>query len=247
MTKRKDERRELLKEDEFLSFLERIAQYIEQNSRKSLGIALGVLAFLAIIFGWISYSNRQADNRARDLYRAESILEADLQNQNDEFDFENETERYEAALAELDRLIDRQSGLVRQQALVHKVKVLTALGRFDEIEQVYQQLHDGGGQLSFMGAFGLAELKRQSGAFDEAMELYSELRNGGGFMPDFDEFVEYHMALTSKEKGDLEDASRRLNEMINRYEGQQSEPPILARARTLLEEVQGALPDEENG
>ena len=92
MTKRKDERRELLKEDEILSKMEKIARYMQQNPMQ-VGLILAGILGLALLLSIMQERGRAAVNeRAATLYKAEKILQTDISDENAELKFASQKE-----------------------------------------------------------------------------------------------------------------------------------------------------------
>ena len=239
MTKRKDERRELLKEDEFLSFLERVARFIQQKPKKVAVWSIVAVVVLALFFGWLDYRKGVRDTQARALYEAEKILATSLDDDTSEFKFSSEAEKYQAALAALDKVIKVESGVVRQQALVHKIAVFTNLGRQDELEPIYRELASGDRGLGFIGVMGLGDLFYAQGNYKEALEKYRSLLGMDG-IPKMKDLVGYKAAQCYRGLGDLTNARQELIDLIARYEGEEesAKPPIVQKAQDLLAELE---------
>lgn len=240
MTKRKQERRELLKEDDILSFLEKIARYIERNPRRVILETVLALAALALVFGMLSLRQKNLEQSARALYQAEKILNTRVDDEQAELRFADEKEKNEAALAELNKVIEKESGVVHQQAVIYKISCLINLGRNDELGSLYQSLIDEKQGLEFIGAFGLADKHFAEGQYKEALDQYSMLLNMRGQGADMADLVSYKMAQCYQGSGDLTSAKQKLSALINKYankdEGEKH--PILAKAQDLLNEME---------
>jgi tetratricopeptide (TPR) repeat protein len=248
MTKRKDERRELLKEDEFLSILERCARFVQQNTKQVAIYAVVVLAVLAIFFWWMSHRQQQRQDRAEVLYKAEKILDTPLEDENADHYFETAQARYEAALVELDKIIAEESGLLKHQAIVHKIGCLIDMGRQEETIPLYEELIQNGKSLAYLGLMGMADMYRAKGDYDQARVYYNRVLDAGRGTPDLEGFVQFRTAQTYQDAGDLENAKRELDALIGKFEGVEDlaqQPPILQRARQLRDEIEAELPDGE--
>ena len=243
MTKRKDERRELLKEDELLSGMERVARYIQNQPKKVFGIGGAVLLLLALIFGYGAWQRQQDVQAAGDLYRAEKILATNLEDPEAEFSFATETEKLEAALEELDKVIDQYSGPVQKQAYIYKVSCLIGLGRYEEVESTYASLAQGG-SLQFLGIKGLADMYLAREAFDDALAQYQRLLDTDQFNPDQ---IKFHMAECYQGKGDLTQAKALLEEIVEAYKDQEEKPPVHFRVQQMLTDLEAENGDQAEG
>ncbi len=250
MTKRKEERRELLKEDEFLSFLEKIARYIERNPRRVILGTVLVLAALALFFGMLSFFKKEQEASARSLYQAEKILNTRIDDEQAELKFADEKEKNEAALAELNKVIDSEGGAVRQQAVIYKISCLINLGRNDELEDLYKVLIEEKDGLEFIGAIGLADIYYADGKYKEALDQYNTLINMSGRGADMEDLISYKMAQCYLASGDPTSAKQKLSALINKYanKDESEKHPILPKAQELLNEIekQSATDASEN-
>ncbi|MDJ0834917.1 MAG: hypothetical protein QNK37_00290 [Acidobacteriota bacterium] len=243
MTKRKDERRELLKEDEFLSGMEKAARYMQQNPAQvliALAVFLGLVAALTI---YQAQNLKSANQRASAIYEAEKILQTNIDDETAELKFANNREKYEAALAKLNEVIPELSGIARHQAMVMKIGCLTSLGVTEELAELYGELADQGeGSVKLIGMMGQADLNLAEGRYDEAIDIYDRIEaaklNGAAY----EDLIIYKKALCLKGKGDETTARQELAALVDRYEGDESaqgEPPVLIKVRELLEELEG--------
>lgn len=238
MTRRKKERRELLKDDEFHSFLEQWALKIKEEPGKILGIAGGAIVALGLLFGFLSYSEKAELKQAATLFEAEKIMRTSLDDPNADYQFKTQKEKYDAALAEVDKAIANSSGATLSQAKALKIKMLIDLGRDDEIESLYKDLAASKGSFRIQGLTGLGDYYMAKGRYDDALAQYNELANGQGSTPDLEEWAKLKMAECHKAKGDVEAAKRELTELVSRYAEDAEAPPSVALAKTLLEEMQ---------
>ncbi|CAM2067933.1 hypothetical protein SCOR_21310 [Sulfidibacter corallicola] len=242
MTKRKEERRELLKDDEFLNVMERGARFAHDEPKIVLGSSLGALLILALIFGFMSLRETQRDTNAASVYQVEKILSAsqDDQDLETELKFDSKKAQYEAALLEVEKVISEQSGITRQQALIHKVGCLIALGRQDEVEPVYQEIIAKNNGYRFFGIKGLADFYLARNEYDKALAQYDALQKArGATFPEVDELVTIQRARCFKGKGDLSQARSLLNELVDKYKENDvnDRPPVFSTAEELLKEL----------
>lgn len=238
MTKRKDERRELLKDDEFHTLLEQWALKIKEEPKKYLGIFFGVIVALGLLFGFMGYSKQADLKQAATLFEAEKIMRTALDDPDADYQFKTQKEKYEAAIVEVDKAIGKSSGATLSQAKVLKVKLLIDLGREDELEALYKDLAKGKGTFRLQGLTGLGDYYMAKGRYDDALAQYNELASGKGITPDLEEWATLKMAECHEAKGDVEAAKRELTELVARYTQDEEAPPSVALAKTMLEKLQ---------
>lgn len=239
MTKRKEQRKELLKDDEFHSTLEQLALKAQENAGQVTAIIGGFFLVLGAFFlyGW--YADSQQKESAFTLYKAEKILDTAVNDEKAELKFSSEKEKYEAALAELDRVIAAESGVVQQQALVHKAQCLIALGRSEEVKSTYEALAKSSGDLKSIGVMGLADMDYAAKRYQDAMSGYqSLLRQSGGF--GFKDLIRYKIAQCYIGLEDKDKAISELKGVISEYDGveDRDKPPVHLKVKELLTELE---------
>lgn len=237
MTKRKEERRELLRDDEFHSLLEQWALKIKEDPKKFIGAIIGVVVALGLVFGYLSYSSKARMDQAATLFEVEKIMNTVIDDPSAELKFSTEKEKLDKALAEVNKVIASSSAATLAQAKALKIKILIDLGKEDEVESLFQDLAGSGGSFRIQGLTGLGDFYVANGRYDDALAQYNALASGQGATPDLEEFAKLKMAECHKAKGDLEAAKRELTELIGRYPEEQDAPPTVALAKTLLEEI----------
>lgn len=244
MTKRKDERRELLKEDDFLSFLERSAQYISQNRQRVLIISLAVFAGLIAIFGMRTYLESQRYDQAGLIYQVEEILQVDPNETRPEFQFDTDKERYEAAHAKLEEILPQLDGSSRVQGLLYKVECMTMLGKTEGIDGVLKEIADSGNLLAFVGVVGLGDFYLAEEQYDDAIAQYNRLLRLPP-APEMDVLANYKIAQVHQDRGDLDKAKKALQDLKAKYDDADpgSKPPLMTDVDTLLEELNAATGD----
>ena len=239
MTKRKDERRELLKEDEIHSFLDKLAHKIQEDPTKYFGGLAAFLVVLAAIFFFFDYRESAAKQEAAALFTVTEILGTDIEDKDAELQFDSETAKFEAALTELNDILSSHSGAVAQQARIFKVQVLQDLGRYEEVEAIYREIIAKGGGFQIFGQLGIADIAFAKGDYDLAMSEYNKLTNMGGKMPDLSDWVAYKLALCYKEKGESSEALNQVNMVLDKYGTDlTTAPPVANLAKTLKDELE---------
>jgi len=238
MTKRKDRRRELLKDDEFHTILEQWALKIKEEPKKYLGITLAVFIALALIFGYLGFTKQSSLQQAATLFEAEKIMNTSLDDPDADYQFETQKQKLEAALVEIDKAIAEGSTSIKAQAKALKVKVLIDLGQVSELESLYKDLANSRGGFKIQGLIGLGDLYMSQKKYDDALAQYNQLANGSGSNPDLEDLAKLKMAECYEAKGDVEAAKRELTELVGRYPEDEEAPPSVTEAKTLLEKLQ---------
>ena len=237
MTKRKEERRELLREDEFHSLMERAVRYGQDNPNTVWVGIIGFVAVVVLIFGGLYYAETKKQGAATELYRAEKILNTDLADATSELKFDSEKAKMEAALVELDKVIASQSGVVRDMALVRKVRCIINLGRNSEVEAIYKELSVRGGSMGLMGLMGLGDFYLGEKQYAQAVEKYNAML-GVDNSSELEGLVKYKVALCYKEQGEPAKAVAELEDFVTSHEDDATtRPPIFSKAKGLLDEL----------
>lgn len=246
MTTRKERRRELLREDEFHSIVDKVRRHIKEKPRQTLiGVVLS-LALLGAFFGWKAHLENKKDVLAQILYKAEKILDTDVNDSEAKPAYATEAEKLEAAIKELDQVIEGQSGVIRQQAMIYKIRCLIDLGRQDEVEPLYRELTEKDYGFKFMALMGLGDLYAAGGKYEEALAEYDKLMSNQDAVA-MQSLVRYKKALVYNESGDAAKAREELDSLVNEYGVEETDkPPVIAKAQELLDELNAKLePAEE--
>lgn len=241
MTKREDReaRKELLKEDEFLSTMERWARYAQENPGRVFGAALLVVAAVFGFTKFKSYRQNVVDEQAATVYQSEKILEANLQDEKADLKFSSEQERYSKALETLNANMGELSGPALQQARLQKITCLINLNRRDEIESIYKDVIADDYGFKFFAIASLGDFYLENGDYDQAVSQYNALASSQSAV-DFKDLVDYKLGVAYKEKGDLDEARRSLSSLVDRYQDltdPTGKPPVVAKAQALLDEI----------
>ncbi len=240
MTKRKDRRRELLKQDEFLSSMERAVRYAQANPRKVGMWVFTVVVVLSLIAGGLKYTQITKDKNAEALYQAERTYLRPLDDAAFDTKYETEKEKNEAALKSLDTYVSKASGNDRAQGLIYKASCQMELGKMDEAEATYSELAKESGSYGAIGQIGLGDIYFGKKDYDKALGSYKKvLSNRDKAL--FDDFVKLRISVLYKEKGDLENAELELESLVQKYDSLEDaeKPPLYQDAKTLLEEIKG--------
>ena len=192
-------RKELKRQDEFLSTATRLLNWAMQR-RRALGIAaLAALAAVAVLAGLHSYRARQEQNAAAQLAVALRLYDAPVVTGGEEpaaagadehaarahRHFPSEQAKYEAVVAALEPVVrtygDTPSG---RMAAFYLGSALAELGRGDDAVAAWLRAAEGSPPLvRAMARYRLAEYYLQEGRSQEALTLLGELvdRPPGGF------------------------------------------------------------------
>lgn len=249
MTKRKDERKELLKTDEFKAALESGISQTKESPTMVIGGTIAAFAVLGLVFFFMSYRQQAANTAAGEVYQIEAPLNAQLDDTRDRFDFTGGAQKFEQALAEADKKIPALSGVALQQALLLKANCLVALGRQAEVVDVYQKVLKGDSRYHVFANKGLADYYFANKEYDQALTYYEKLAKAGSAFPKLEDFVNYHRARCLQAKNDLPQARSLANAVVDRYKDKEvaDQPPIYRKVKALLTELDEAAPASDAG
>jgi len=238
MTKRKEERRELLKQDEFLTRMERIFRALQENPRQVYLAGAGVLLLLGLLVGAQVFRGNRMEKGALGLYQGEKILLSGIDDATAERKFASEKEKQEAALAEFEKAIAAQSGAIQDQARVRAIGCLVNLGRHGDALPHYQALSKSSGVYAPIGFLGMGDCHRERGEHKAALDAYNA---GFSVVTDKDtlfDLFKYRMAQTYVDSGETTNAVAELEALVSKYaDDPGSQPPYFSKAKTLLEDL----------
>jgi predicted negative regulator of RcsB-dependent stress response len=241
MTKRKEERRELLKQDEFLTRMERVLRALQENPRHLFLAGAAFLLVLALIVGFQVFRSNRVEEGALALFQGEKILLTELDDAQAERKFASEAEKQEAALVEFERAIATQSGEIQAQARIRAIGCLVNLGRPADTLPHYQALSKSQGVYAPIGFLGMGDCLREQGDFKAALDAYNA---GFSVVTDKDtlfDLFKYRMAQTYVDSGDSNNAIAELEALVSKYaDDPGSQPPYFSKAKTMLEDLRKA-------
>jgi len=238
MTKRKDKRRELLKQDDFLNSMERAVRYAQANPRKVGSWVFGVVVLLSVIAGGMKYFQVKKNSDAEALYKAEKSFLRTIDDPFSDVKYETMAEKNEAALKVLQAYAEEASGDNRAQGLVYKASCQMDLGKMDEVESTYKELAKVPGSYGAIGLMGLGDIYMGKEEYDKAIEFYNQiLTNADKGL--FEDLVKFRVASAYKKKGDLKSAEIELESLVQKYDALEEgeKPPVHQDAKTMLEEI----------
>lgn len=237
MTKRKDERRELLKEDEFLSLMERAIQYAKGHKQNVMFGVIGFFVLIAVAIGGYEWSKVNEDKAAATLFEVEQMMQSAVDDPQAEHKFDSEQAKNEALLAKLNELIARESGIVAEQANLHKIAVLVNLGRDDETLAVYETLAKNKSAVGLWALIGLGDYYVGHDQSDQALNYYNQVlaRKDGKEL--YEDLVNFKMAECLSKKGDKPTAREKLESIVAKYQDAEEKAPIFQKAQTMLDEI----------
>ncbi|HMT07050.1 MAG TPA: hypothetical protein PKA82_03525 [Pyrinomonadaceae bacterium] len=159
--------------------LDEVGKKFEGNGRKILYAVIGLLVIALVVFVVMRISRRSGGEAQAALGKAIDTMQLRVTDQpaaagSTEKTFKTEKERAEAAIAELQTVVDKFGGSVGDRA-----KYLIAVNRLmvdraaaiSELETIANTSSDNGK----LAKFALAQTRADDGKFDEAVKLYQEL------------------------------------------------------------------------
>lgn len=185
MTARKLTRKELLRQDEFLTSMEKTQQLWEEHKNVILISAAAVVVVAILIIGGISFFKaREAKGDAaltealRPYHGAVLGEKTAARAADDQMQFSSEAEKYQQSISALDGVIDSYGGTeAGGVARLYRAHSLFNLGRYSEALEEYQSFRDasGTGTLSGLALLNMAQCRMMEGDFPAAIATYQEL------------------------------------------------------------------------
>ncbi|MCB9396930.1 MAG: hypothetical protein H6510_03860 [Acidobacteria bacterium] len=238
MTKRKEERRELLKQDEFLTRMERAIRYSQDHASRVMMLVAAGIVVVGLIFGLQAFRSHQDHQAAQVLYKGEKILLTEADDPQAELKFEDEKAKNEAALAELEKAISSTTGEIQAQARVRAIGCLVALGRNEDTLAHYEALSKSNGIYASLGYMGLGEYYRAKKDYAKALQAFNDCFNTLSGTDGLADLLKYRIAMTYKDQGDTAKAIQELEVLINKYaEDTSKQPTFYSKAKTLLDDL----------
>ncbi len=149
-----------------------LANFITTNKRVALAGAVGVLAVLALVAGYVTWSNRQESNAAAALFKAANDLTSNTGNA------QEDAKRQEEGARELRELMTRYPHTAAAAEATLRLGTLDfALGNYDQARTVYQVYltKNPRGPIAFAAGLGVADTYLAEKKHDKAVETYSRL------------------------------------------------------------------------
>jgi len=187
MTAKKLSRKELLRQDEFLTTFEKTQQFWEEHRNLILIGAGAVVAAIVLIVGGVSFL------KAREVKAAAALSEAlrpfhgtvlgqqtDPRDQGEQMQFSSSIEKYQQSLSAMDGVIDSygatESGKV---ARLYRAHSLFNLGRYSDAREAYRSFREsaGPGYLSGLALMNIALCQKMEGDLSGAAVTFQDLVN----------------------------------------------------------------------
>lgn len=185
MTARKLSRKALLKQDEFLTTMEKIQQFWEEHRNAILfGVAGAMAVTIVIIVGVFFFKAREAkaavalSEALRAYHGAVLGQQAPARAADDQLQFSSAAQKYQQTISAMDGVIDgygrTESGRV---ARLYRAHSLFNLGRYSEALEEYQAFRDasGLGYLSGLALLNMSQCRKLEGDYQAAAAICQEL------------------------------------------------------------------------
>lgn len=248
MTKRKEEQKELLKHDEFLSWMEHTAQYIHDNPQKVLRISAVIVICLLAGYFAVYYTTTAKEKKASALYHAQKFTFLAHDDPSFEPKFESEEKKNEKALVELDSFLKGASGIERDQALLTKAALFVEQERYEEAVTVYQELSSRSGVIGVLALIALGDMELGTGQTERAIDYFSRgLQNRE--RAHFEDVLRLRLAKAQEEAGDRDKAILELETVVQKYQAieEQSRSPLYGEAKETLDRLQAEMGTVDTG
>jgi len=185
MTAKRLTRKELLRQDEFLTTVEKTQQFWEDHRNAIIIGATSVVVAVALIIGGISYFKAREGRGAAALTEALRPYHGSVLGQQtsprpvaDQLQFSSEVEKYEQAITALDGVIDSYGGTeAGKVARLYRGHTLYNLGRYAEALEAYEGFRStaGDGYLSGLALLNMAQCRKMEGDLAGAAAAGQEL------------------------------------------------------------------------
>jgi tetratricopeptide (TPR) repeat protein len=185
MTAKRLTRKELLRQDEFLTTMEKAQQIWDEHKNIILISAISVVAVLVLTFGGISFFKAREGKASVALTEAlrpyhGAVLgeQSPTMARDDQMQFASETEKYQASVEALTSVVSdygsTNAGLVAKLYLGHS---RFNLGQFAQAREAYDEFRDAAGNsyLAGMALLNSAQCLKMEGDLAGATAAYQEL------------------------------------------------------------------------
>jgi tetratricopeptide (TPR) repeat protein len=238
-------RKELRKEDEFVTFWQHAGGVIRQSARPIL-IGLGTSAFvIAALSLWTWQTQRRQTEASKTLSRAMRIYTTDLvaddaqakklADEDDTPRFKSVEDRRKATLSELDTVTSKykRTGAALEASLM-RAGVLFDAGQYDQAIQAYGDFlakTDSDHRLRFLAREGRGYSFEAKGQYDQALDEFRKLESE---TETYKDRAEYHQARMLEQKKDYAGAQKIYKAVLEKH-----------AATTLREDISNRLADLE--
>jgi predicted negative regulator of RcsB-dependent stress response len=213
-------RKELKKEDEFVSFWHRLYEQMQGSFR---AIAIGLVSAALVIVGssaWSHHSQRVQSDASATLSRAMKMYTTDLvpddeagkkaQAEDDIPRFKTADERRKATLAELDQVLSKfgGTGAAREAELV-RASVIYDGEQYEEAIKAYGDFlakTDSDNRLRFLAREGRGYAYEATGKLDLALDEFRKLETEASDI--YGDRAQYHQGRILEKKGDKAGAEK---------------------------------------
>lgn len=185
MTAKKLTRKELLRQDEFLTTMEKIQQFWEEQRNVLIISAVALVVAVILIVAGISFFNAREAKGAAALSEALRPFHGSVLGQqsptraaDDQLQFSSDAEKYQQSISALDGVIDGYGGTeAGRVARLYRAHSLFNLGRYAEALEEYQSFRNaaGNGYLSGLALLNMAQCHKLENDYPAAIETYQQL------------------------------------------------------------------------
>jgi TolA-binding protein len=249
----KTKHRRELKENEVAQLVAASREFLEENGRRLAGAILALVAVAAVVFGFLSYRNRD-QSRGQDLLaQAMVVLNTAVVPVNAETKpgdapaaasigakgtFSTETQKLNSAVPKLraaaDAYPDSAAGI---QARYHLAASLAALGQQKEaITQFDEVIRRAGSESLYgrMAELGKGDAQQASGQTDAAIATWKELAaKKDANLPE--DAILMQLGRAYQAKGNAAEAKKTFTDIVDKH----PQSPYVAEARKELDSIKG--------
>jgi predicted negative regulator of RcsB-dependent stress response len=254
VAKYKKKRARELQHDRFrdttMSFFDRLGDALEGKGRTILYVIGGVLLAGILVFVFVKWRHRKADEAQQALGRAITITKAPVLATpvagNNELTFPSEVERAQKAIAEFEKVAAKYGDPYRSESLYFIASNRLVLDRPKGLSELTQLSNSNVTEVATLSKFALAQAKESDGQFDEAAKLYTEIvkLNSPTVSP---ETANLRLAKVYEKQDKKKEAADLLFNIVDasrKAKGSDNQPiPTSAAAREAADELQKLDPD----
>jgi tetratricopeptide (TPR) repeat protein len=254
VAKYKKKRARELQHDRFrdttMSFFDRLGDALEGKGRTILYVIGGVLLAGILVFVFVKWRHRKADEAQQALGRAITITKAPVLATpvagNNELTFPSEVERAQKAIAEFEKVAAKYGDPYRSESLYFIASNRLVLDRPKGLSELTQLSNSDVTEVATLSKFALAQAKESDGQFDEAAKLYTEIvkLNSPTVSP---ETANLRLAKVYEKQDKKKEAADLLFNIVDasrKAKGSDNQPiPTSAAAREAADELQKLDPD----